>query len=204
MKKLILENTFSWNYKLKKLNEARLTRGEMLNKLRSKQESQHQQQIKDELEDPDISAEEHLHNIMLDKDSLVAYYNKLYNEMENKLRDAIIQNYIIKKGEDPNSQESINFIEDTIQDIINNPDSNKEFNKLSFEGPEEAPETSEDDIDWSEEAIDKYLSTDIDDPRMTTRDFSAIAKWKKDKRPVASYVDDSGEYHQGKGIPKFR
>ena len=43
MKNLILENTFSWNYKLKKLNEARLTRGEMLNKLRSKQESQHQQ-----------------------------------------------------------------------------------------------------------------------------------------------------------------
>ena len=141
---------------------------------------------------------------MLDNDSLVEYYNKLYNEMENKLKDYITREYIIKKGENPNSPESIEFINDTIQDIINNPEENKEFNRLSFEGPEESPETSEEDIDWSEEAIDRYLKTDTDDPRMTTSDFSAIAKWKQDPRTVASYTDKSGKFHQGKGVPKFR
>lgn len=199
--KTILENTFSWGYKLKNLNEATLTRGELLKKLKNKRESQVQQQIKDELADDEISAQDHLQNIMLDKDSLVEYYNKLYNEMESKLRAAIEQEYI-KKGEDPNDPEVINFIDEYIEDIIEHPEaeSNVKYNKrLSFGGVE----TSDDDDDWSEEAIDRYLKDDTDDPTMTTKDFSAIAKWKRDPRTVADYTDKAGVVHKGKGIPKF-
>jgi len=203
MKNLILENTFSWNYKLKHLNEATLSRGEMLKKIKDKYEKSATEDIDDAAIENDAMM--HMTKVLSDKDELEAYYNKLYNELREKLKKAIIQKYITPKGEDPNSEENIEFIEDILTNIENNPKdaTGVSLNKyMSFKGPEDEG-MSDDNIDWSEEAIDKYLEKDEDDPEMTASDYSSIAKWKKDKRPINRYMDETGKQHRGKGLPRF-